>query len=85
MEGTDFLTNVAEDAFDRRPVAWARAIAALLANAEDQFKAAAEIRERLRHYTWRNCAQALVEAAGSDKSLVSKQGPGGTILFEEIG
>jgi glycosyltransferase involved in cell wall biosynthesis len=77
--GRDFLTNVGEDAFDRRPEAWAAAIDALISDKARSFERAAGIRKELRRYTWQHCAQALISAAYS-RASISKQGPDGTII-----
>ena len=80
LNGTDFLTNVAENGFDRRPDAWKRAIEGLLDDPQSRFAAAMKIWEELGSYTWAHCAYGLLGAPGFDAGNVSKQGPDGCVL-----
>lgn len=80
----DFLepSKVPETAFDARPVAWAKAIKALVTDLPSRFAEAHTLGETLRHgYTWQHCAAAVVLATAVPygKCAVTQQGPDGVL------
>jgi glycosyltransferase involved in cell wall biosynthesis len=81
LQPANFLVNVAKDAFDNRPDAWAKAIHEFAQNVPARFAGAHEIHRILKGFSWRDCAQGIIAGAAEDgDSLITVQGGNGTIL-----
>lgn len=80
LQGTDFLLNVTQDAFDRRPEAWALAISDLIQDLRGRFSAARDIYDRLAGYTWPHCALGLTNVLAFKGSNIAKQGADGMVM-----
>lgn len=79
LRPADFLGDVARDAFDERPDAWARAIADLADHLEQRYKGARKILKVLKGYSWQDCARAFVTASLASRQ-VTVQGGGGEVI-----
>jgi glycosyltransferase involved in cell wall biosynthesis len=82
LKPSDYFEDVPKDAFDNRPVAWAKAIEGLEADLETRFADAAFLRKELQKFTWKDCAKGCVAAIleFDEGFITTVQGASGSVI-----